>query len=120
VKFKFKLKRESRIIHILRWSADKDNKHTATVFIKHVMKLWKFEFVEMKVKVKQIGPGYVLLFAESSFGKMIFLQTLTPVEPLIQKMSHYFYAPRKLAWLAKFTILAESINVCEFLRFLNN
>jgi cholesterol 7-desaturase len=75
------------------------------------MKLWKFECVEMKVTVLQVGPGYVLLFAESSFGSMVFLQTLTPVEPLVQKLSHYFYGPRHLAWLVKFTIIAESINV---------
>lgn len=102
---------------ILRWSADIDNKHIATVLISHVMKIWKFEFVEMKVLVKQVGPGYVLLFAESFFGPMVFLQTLTPVEPLVQKLSHYFYGPRSLAWLAKFTVVAESINV-KFMDFL--
>lgn len=67
----------------------------------------------MKVvaNVKQIGPGYVILYIESSFGPMVILQTLTPVEPLVQKLCHYFYGPRSLAWFVKFTLLAESINV---------
>jgi cholesterol 7-desaturase len=86
-------------------------KHIATIDISHVLKIWKFEFVEMKVEVKQVGPGFVLLFAQSSFGPMVFIQTLTPIEPLVQKLSHYFYGPRHLAWLAKFSIIGESINV---------
>jgi cholesterol 7-desaturase len=98
---------------IFSWSADKEHKHLATVFLTHVIKFWKFEFVKIEAKVKQLGPGYVLLLIESSLGSMVFLQTLTPIEPMVQKLSHYFYGPRYLAWFAKFSVIAESINVSQ-------
>ena len=79
------------------------------------MKIFKLGIAEMKVEVKQIGPGFVLLFAQSNFGPMVFIQTLTPVEPLVQKLAHYFYGPRHLSWLAKFSIIGESINVIYFI-----
>lgn len=51
------------------------------------------------------------MMLESTFGRMVILQSVTPVEPLVQKMNHYFYGPRYLAWFVKFTIIAETINV---------
>lgn len=79
----------------------------------HLVKILKFELIKVVANVKQIGPGYVILFLESSFGPMVILQTLTPVEPLVQKLCHYFYGPRRLAWFIKFTLVAESINVAR-------
>lgn len=77
----------------------------------HLVKVLKFELIKIVANVKQIGPGYVILYLESSFGPMVVLQTLTPVEPLLQKLSHYFYGPRHLAWFIKFTLVGETINV---------
>lgn len=82
-----------------------------TIYLTHVAKLWKFELMKMDVSVKQIGPGFVVLYLESMFGKQVILQSLTPIEPLTQKLRHIFYGPRHLAWLVKFSFLAESINV---------
>lgn len=92
-----------------------NNKHIGSVTLTHVIKLWKFEFVKIVATISQVGPGYVLLFIQSTFGPMVFLQTLTPLEPFVQKLCHYFYGPRHLAWLVKFSIIGESINVSAIL-----
>lgn len=84
-----------------------------TIHLTHFVKLWKLKLLKVNAKVKQIGPGYVVLFLESTFGRMVILQTLTPLEPLVQKLSHYFFGPRYLAWFIKITLVAESINVAR-------
>jgi len=42
---------------------------------------------------------------------MVILQTVTPIDPLLQKVIHTFYGPKSLAWFAKFSIAGESIMV---------
>lgn len=69
------------------------------------------EIMEVIASIKQVGPGYVVLNLVTSFGPMVILQTVTPVEPLVQKLNHYFYSPRYNAWWCKITLLGESINV---------
>lgn len=98
---------------LFRWRVDEDNKHMTKIDLTHVVKILKYEWIKVIAKVKQIGPGYVVLFLETDYGRMVILQTLTPIEPLVQKLCHYFYGPRHLAWLIKFTVIAESINVAR-------
>ena len=61
----------------------------------------------------QIGPGIVYLMFDCVFGRGAFLQSLTPVEPLHQKMIHQvwfdWYVP---PIFAKFFLLAEAMMVC--------
>ncbi|CRK97164.1 CLUMA_CG010561, isoform A [Clunio marinus] len=95
------------------WSSGEENKHVASIAMTHSVKFWKYEFVKVNVTVKQVGPGYVLLFLQSSFGPLVALQTVTPVEPLVQRLSHYFYGPRYLAWFIKFSLICETINVAR-------
>ena len=61
----------------------------------------------------QIGPGIVYLFFDCPLGRGAFLQSLTPVEPLQQKMIHqvwfnWYFPPI----FAKFFLLAEAMMVC--------
>lgn len=84
---------------VQRWTAGTDDlKHIASIILTHYLKLWKVEIMEVKASIQQVGPGYVLLYLTSNFGPMVILQTLTPVEPFVQKLCHYFYGPRHLAW----------------------
>ena len=51
----------------------------------------------------------------SNFGDGIFLQSVTPKEPLLQTMRHSLYA----AWsvptiVAKFFLYAETLQVCAY------
>lgn len=60
---------------------------------------------------QKVGPGYVQLFITSSFGRFVILQTVVPVEPLVQRVIHRFYLPKGLALFSKFTIWGESVMV---------
>ncbi|TMW46290.1 hypothetical protein DOY81_008628, partial [Sarcophaga bullata] len=58
----------------------------------------------------QIGPSYVQLHMKSpSLGRIEVLQTVTPIEPMLQKVVHRFYAKRILAPFMKFAVFGESI-----------
>lgn len=85
----------------------------ATVKLTHIFKVLSFKLIEIDADIDQIGPGYVTLVLKLIFGKIIILQTLTPLEPLVQNLSHYFYAPWYLGWLAKFIMYGETINVAR-------
>ena len=58
----------------------------------------------------QIGPGIVYLVFDSMFGRGVFVQSITPVEPLVQKLVHNVYLDWKLPKiLAKFFMYGEAI-----------
>lgn len=89
-----------------------DRRHIADMNLRHSMKLFgKYEILTMNVRVQQVGPGYVQLFLSSAFGEFVILQTVVPVEPLMQRVLHRFYFPRGLSLFAKFIIWGESIMV---------
>ncbi|CAO1389374.1 unnamed protein product [Diamesa serratosioi] len=94
-----------------KWNPNEDilEKHMATMTLNHSIIVGKLQMVNLDVHVKQIGPSYVQLFVNTTFGPMVILQMITPIEPFVQKVVHLFYAPRSLAWLTKFTFLGESI-----------
>lgn len=78
--------------------------------LRHSLKLFnRYEVLTMYVTVQQIGPGYVQLLLKSWFGEFLILQTVVPVEPLIQRVLHRFYFPRGLSLFAKFVIWGESV-----------
>ena len=63
----------------------------------------------------QIGPGLVHLHFTSVLGPGIFVQTLTPLEPLHQVMTHKLFATWKVPlWLGRLFLLAEAIQVSSF------
>ena len=61
----------------------------------------------------QIGPGIVHLTYESPiFGRGAFMQSLTPVEPLTQRMLHHVYANNFIpTFMAKFFLFSEALMV---------
>lgn len=96
-----------------RWTASDTDKHIAKMDLTHSIRLFqKMEFCSLNVFVKQIGPAYVQLFINTRIGPLVVLQTVTPVEPFLQKVVHTFYAPRFfMAPLTKFVFLGECIMV---------
>ncbi|KAI9585011.1 hypothetical protein GQX74_006906 [Glossina fuscipes] len=86
-------------------------KHVARVTLKHSIEMTsKLHIFEMDVTGEQIGPAYVQLHMKSAtFGRIKVLQTITPVEPLIQKVVHRFYSQRILAPITKLVFLGESV-----------
>ena len=61
--------------------------------------------------VIKIGPGYVVMNVKTSFGPMIILQTVTPVEPLLQKVVHKIFYPFVMSLYGSMTFFTEKILV---------
>ncbi|XP_043664902.1 cholesterol 7-desaturase nvd isoform X2 [Vespula pensylvanica] len=85
-------------------------KHRASMTLRHsLLLLDRFDILELNVKVEQIGPGYVELFVETTFGNMFILQTVTPIEPLLQRICHIIFSPPLLAPYASIVFLGECL-----------
>jgi cholesterol 7-dehydrogenase len=76
-------------------------------------------FTNVKFYKFQIGPGYVELYMTTSLGTMTLLQTVTPVEPLLQKLVHRLYCPPLLSLFANFILYGESVMVSIQYKFQN-
>lgn len=100
-----------------RWDAtwkgsNPETKHISTLSLKHLLEIYpKVQFCQVDVIGVQIGPAYVQLHMKSIFGRFVAVQTVTPIEPLVQKVVHRFYGPRLISPFMKFIVIAESIMV---------
>lgn len=85
-------------------------RHRASMTLRHsLLLLDRFDVLELNVKVEQIGPGYVELFVETTFGNMFIVQTVTPIEPLLQRVCHIIFSPPFLAPYASIVFLGECL-----------
>lgn len=85
-------------------------KHKAGMQMRHALILLeRFTLLAFDVYVELTGPGYVELMIDSPFGRMCILQTVTPVEPLLQRVTHQIYSPPLLAPYAKIVFLGECL-----------
>ncbi|XP_071448706.1 cholesterol 7-desaturase nvd [Hetaerina americana] len=95
------------------WAASREEglEHTATMSLRHELRfLNKFLIMGNDVKAHQIGPGYVVLNIQTFLGRVIILQTVTPVEPMIQKVVHRIYGSKYVIQpFANFMFLGETI-----------
>ncbi|KAG8040295.1 hypothetical protein G9C98_000866 [Cotesia typhae] len=88
---------------------NQSKKHCAAINLHHSLVLFeKWSIINMNVKVEQIGPAYVELFLDTTFGPVCILQTVTPLEPLKQRVTHYVYSPLLLSPYAKIIFWGES------------
>ncbi|NWR78148.1 DAF36 desaturase, partial [Centropus unirufus] len=90
--------------------------HSVTIFGKH------FSLMDLTVSARQVGPGLVfLLFKHAFLGHGIILQTVTPVEPLLQKVVHKIYYQKNVpAIIPKFILRAECIQFERDVTIWNN
>ncbi|KYN27757.1 hypothetical protein ALC57_02821 [Trachymyrmex cornetzi] len=85
-------------------------KHRAGLHMCHkLILLQRFSVWEIDVLAEQIGPSYVELMINTSFGPMYILQTVTPVEPLLQRVIHQIFSPPLLAPYANLIFLGECL-----------
>ncbi|XP_058801216.1 cholesterol 7-desaturase nvd [Phymastichus coffea] len=92
--------------------ADKEasEQHVATSCLRHSVILFdKFSLLEMDVVALQIGPAYVELHLRTAFGPICIIQSVTPVEPLLQKVTHLVFAPVFAAPCSKIILIGESL-----------
>lgn len=61
----------------------------------------------------QVGPGLVIIGLSNAFlGKGLIIQTVTPLEPLLQHVVHQIYFPRNVpSFIAKLIMWAEGVQV---------
>lgn len=89
---------------------EKHEKHIAQITFQHTLVLLnKFPILHLKVQARQLGPGCVEIHLQSSFGPMFIVQTVTPVQPLIHRVTHSMYAPRYMSPYSKIVLIGESI-----------
>uniref|UniRef100_A0A493TEI3 cholesterol 7-desaturase n=1 Tax=Anas platyrhynchos platyrhynchos TaxID=8840 RepID=A0A493TEI3_ANAPP len=90
--------------------------HTATVFGK------RFPLLDLSVSARQVGPGLVFLIFEHAFlGHGVILQTVTPLEPLLQNVVHKIYYQKNVpAIVPKFILRAECVQFERDITIWNN
>ncbi|XP_018017327.1 cholesterol 7-desaturase nvd [Hyalella azteca] len=97
------------------WSPmEGEDSHVATVNIEHAFNLKPggLRLFKMTVQALQIGPGLVHLHLNTTLGKGVLVQTVTPLAPLKQKIVHHLYsAPTFVAPFAKFVLHSEACHL---------
>jgi cholesterol 7-dehydrogenase len=104
-------------------ASDPDKKHIGILDLVHRLELFGFNcpVLDLKVQARQIGPGIVNLTFDSLFGSGCFLQVLTPVEPVMQRLIHHVYFQRYTPTVvAKFFMFGEALQVERDLMIWNN
>lgn len=85
-------------------------KHIAHLTLDHNLILFnKLSILKLKVQGRQVGPGCVEICLESALGPMFIVQTVTPVQPLIHRVTHTMYASRLASFYSKIVFIGESI-----------
>ena len=98
-----------------------NERHKAILHLNHSLVLFeKYQMLQLSVKAVQIGPGYVEMRLDSRWGPMFILQTVTPVEPLLQRVTHLMFSSRCLGPFAKVVMIGESLMFERDLRVWNH
>ncbi|XP_066436107.1 cholesterol 7-desaturase nvd-like [Eleutherodactylus coqui] len=89
------------------------NKHCSQMSVQHASLIFgkHFSLLDVDVVARQVGPGIVFLhFSHAFLGRGIILHCVTPVEPLLQRVSHSIYYQKNIpAFIPKFILRAECI-----------
>ncbi|XP_063289190.1 cholesterol 7-desaturase nvd-like isoform X2 [Pelobates fuscus] len=89
------------------------NKHCSQMLLVHQLLLFgkHVPMLDFNVVARQVGPGIVFLtFNHNFLGTGVILQSVTPVEPLLQKVTHIIYYQRNIPTLVpKLMLKAECI-----------
>lgn len=100
----------------VNWETDPEEKHVAVSRLHHEIRIFgRLSCISVDVEARQIGPGLVYLtFTSPLFGRCILFETVTPVEPMVQRVLHRLYAPLSMMGpLAKFIVWGEAVQVCQ-------
>lgn len=100
-----------------------DRKHLSILKLVHRLSVfgWEVPALDLHITATQVGPGLVYLVWKSFFGEGVFVQTLTPVEPLYQELTHTMYASWSVPQIvAKFYLVGEAKQVERDVMVWNN
>ncbi|KAE8740891.1 hypothetical protein FOCC_FOCC013604, partial [Frankliniella occidentalis] len=102
----------SRHVWKAEWFPDQTQTHIAHLGLNHEIALSsKVSLFKILVRGDQIGPAYVVLNVQTSIGPIVIVQTVLPLEPLLQRVIHRMYCPWWIVPYARFIMLGESIMV---------
>ncbi|XP_026153866.1 cholesterol 7-desaturase [Mastacembelus armatus] len=109
----------------VHWEPEPEpNKHCSQMLMKHSLTVFgrHWPLLDVHVVARQVGPGVVfLLFNHSFLGRGVILQCVTPVEPLLQYVSHtIFYQSTIPPLVPKFILRAECIQFERDVMIWNN
>eukprot|EP00730_Choanoeca_flexa_P003140 TRINITY_DN11302_c0_g1_i9.p3 TRINITY_DN11302_c0_g1~~TRINITY_DN11302_c0_g1_i9.p3 ORF type:complete len:230 (+),score=30.67 TRINITY_DN11302_c0_g1_i9:952-1641(+) len=107
------------------WAAETDDgrRHLSVLTLTHRLKMfgWALPMLDLRVTATQVGPGLVYLHFDCFFGKGIFVQSLTPQEPLYQELTHTIYTSWTIPqFMAKFYLFGEAKQVERDVMIWNN
>lgn len=94
------------------WSACKTagNEHIGRMWLHNETLIFgRFKTFIMDVDTNQIGPAYVEMNINTTVGPMIILQTVTPMEPFVQKVVHKMFYPLHMSLYGTITFFTERI-----------
>ncbi|XP_008289977.1 cholesterol desaturase daf-36 [Stegastes partitus] len=100
------------------------NKHCSQMLVKHALTIFGYHWslLDVDVVARQVGPGVVfLMFNHSFLGRGVIMHCVTPVEPLLQCVSHtIFYQSNIPPVVPKFILKAECIQFERDVMIWNN
>ncbi|XP_058473619.1 cholesterol 7-desaturase nvd [Solea solea] len=108
-----------------QWEPESEpNKHCSRMFLQHTLTVFgqHFSLLDVHVVARQVGPGLVWLHFEHSFlGRGLILQSVTPVEPLLQFVTHTIYYQANVpALIPKFILRVECVQFERDVMIWNN
>ncbi|XP_030005532.1 cholesterol 7-desaturase [Sphaeramia orbicularis] len=109
----------------VQWEPEPEpNRHCSRMLVKHALTLFgiHWHLLDVNVVARQVGPGVVfLLFNHSFLGRGVILHCVTPVEPLLQCVSHtIFYQANIPPVVPKFILKSECIQFERDIMIWNN
>ncbi|XP_039200866.1 cholesterol 7-desaturase nvd-like isoform X6 [Crotalus tigris] len=100
------------------------NGHCSVMILTHHVLLFgkPITSLDLHVSARQVGPGLVIMALSHAFlGKGMIIQTVTPLEPLLQHVVHQIYYPRNIpSFLAKLVLWAEGVQFERDMMIWNN
>eukprot|EP00042_Codosiga_hollandica_P029291 m.161041 g.161041 ORF g.161041 m.161041 type:complete len:452 (+) comp53035_c0_seq1:204-1559(+) len=110
------------------WDADwkpgeDDGKHLSHLTLVHSLKIFGIEIlpVRMDLTVTQVGPALVYLEWKTLLGRVCYVHSLTPTEPLLQRTNFLVFADRFVpTFMAKIYLKGEAIQLERDILVWNN
>ncbi|XP_029469917.1 cholesterol 7-desaturase-like isoform X3 [Rhinatrema bivittatum] len=109
----------------VQWHPEPEpNKHCSQMLLEHALTLFgkHCALLDVHVVARQVGPGLVFLtFKHAFFGSGVIVHCVTPVEPLLQRVSHsIYYQANMITLIPKFILWAECMQFERDVMIWNN
>ncbi|KAI9031241.1 hypothetical protein DFJ74DRAFT_427344 [Hyaloraphidium curvatum] len=81
------------MVHDMIGAYDESGKPVLEIRVRHVLRMFGIAVGDMSARAVQCGPGMSVLHIGSGATETIIVETLTPVYPLLMRVTHTCYAP---------------------------